>query len=263
MSVRAVALLCCALVACASAPATTAPKTEIAAPPPPPPERRSPPPEAPVVMLADRIVKAQIALGGADVTPTFAPVRADLVSGDDQRVASALSVVEEIGAQIARARREPSQEKSLHKGIDALDRLVAHVLTALVDLRRTAPCQSVMAVERSVARFNRSLRTGNAVPAQPGPDASGDDALEFLPKRVLVCAMTSIKDKVAACFARFQVPGVVIVNVVVSRQGSVTAATVSGQFAGTPTGDCVAGAAKTATFPPSNGMIFPYPFLLK
>ena len=35
-----------------------------------------------------------------------------------------------------------------------------------------------------------------------------------------------------------------------------------GKFAGTPTGDCVDASVKTVTFPPSDGVSFPYPFVL-
>ena len=43
----------------------------------------------------------------------------------------------------------------------------------------------------------------------------------------------------------------------------VTAATVTGKFAGTPTGDCVERVVKTATFPVAQEFRTPYPFQLK
>ena len=44
-----------------------------------------------------------------------------------------------------------------------------------------------------------------------------------------------------------------MVNVVIGKNGKVTTATVTGKFAGTPTGACVEKAVKTASFPPSDG----------
>jgi len=71
------------------------------------------------------------------------------------------------------------------------------------------------------------------------------------------------EDKVEACFARYQVPGTVMLHVVIGRNGAVRTAVASGQFAGTPTGACVESAARTATFPPSDGRRSPHPFVLK
>ena len=52
-------------------------------------------------------------------------------------------------------------------------------------------------------------------------------------------------------------------GVVIGKSGRVSSATVSGKFAGTPTGSCVERAVKTASFPPSDGFTTPYPFQLK
>ena len=75
--------------------------------------------------------------------------------------------------------------------------------------------------------------------------------------------MNSVKPKVAACYSEFKVPGMAMVAVVIGKSGKVTSATVSGKFAGTPTGACVEKAVKSASFPPSDGLQTPYPFQLK
>ena len=54
-----------------------------------------------------------------------------------------------------------------------------------------------------------------------------------------------------------------MVNVAIGKTGKVTSATVTGKFAGTPTGACVEKAVKSASFPPSDGLQTPYPFQLK
>jgi predicted Zn finger-like uncharacterized protein len=84
-----------------------------------------------------------------------------------------------------------------------------------------------------------------------------------LAKSAVVAGMNSVKGKVADCYNQFKVPGMAMVNVVIGKNGHVSSATVTGKFAGTPTGACVEKAVKTASFPPSDGLTTPYPFQLK
>jgi predicted Zn finger-like uncharacterized protein len=84
-----------------------------------------------------------------------------------------------------------------------------------------------------------------------------------LAKNAVVAGMNSVKGKVNDCYNQFKVPGMAMVNVVIGKSGKVTSATVTGKFAGTPTGSCVEKAVKSASFPPSDGLTTPYPFQLK
>jgi len=84
-----------------------------------------------------------------------------------------------------------------------------------------------------------------------------------LAKAAVVAGMNGVKGKVGACFNQFKVPGMAMVNVVISPSGKVSSATVTGKFAGTPTGSCVESAVKSASFPPSEGLTTPYPFNLR
>jgi predicted Zn finger-like uncharacterized protein len=84
-----------------------------------------------------------------------------------------------------------------------------------------------------------------------------------LSKSAVVAGMNSVKGKVAACYTEFKVGGMAMVNMVIGKSGKVTSATVTGKFAGTPTGGCVEKAVKTATFPPSEGLSTQYPFVLR
>nr|MBK7063972.1 hypothetical protein [Deltaproteobacteria bacterium] len=51
-------------------------------------------------------------------------------------------------------------------------------------------------------------------------------------------------------------------SIVIGNDGAVRTATVSGQFAGTPVGDCIAGVVRRAHFPafraPTQNLMFPY-----
>ena len=66
--------------------------------------------------------------------------------------------------------------------------------------------------------------------------------------------MQKIKGRVAGCFDQFKVPGMANVAVTIGGNGHVSSASVTGQFAGTPTGDCVSKAAKSASFPQVQGL---------
>jgi predicted Zn finger-like uncharacterized protein len=93
--------------------------------------------------------------------------------------------------------------------------------------------------------------------SKPAPSAGP------LAKSAVVAGMNSVKPKVAACYSEYKVQGMAMVNVVIGKSGKVTTATVTGKFAGTPTGACVEKAVKSASFPPSEGLSTPYPFQLK
>jgi predicted Zn finger-like uncharacterized protein len=84
-----------------------------------------------------------------------------------------------------------------------------------------------------------------------------------LPKNALVAGLKGVQPKINACYNQFKVPGTAMVTVVIGKSGKVTSAAVTGKFAGTPTGQCVEAAVKTASFPPSDGFTTPYPFQLK
>ncbi|HXJ20265.1 MAG TPA: GYF domain-containing protein [Polyangia bacterium] len=91
------------------------------------------------------------------------------------------------------------------------------------------------------------------------PDASSTP----LAKGAVVAGMNSVRPKISACYNEFKQKGMAMMNVVIGRNGKVSSATVSGKFAGTPTGACVEKAVKSASFPPSEGLTTQYPFMLQ
>jgi predicted Zn finger-like uncharacterized protein len=78
----------------------------------------------------------------------------------------------------------------------------------------------------------------------------------------IVNAMKAVQPKVQACANQFKVPGTALATISVATGGKVTSATVTGKFAGSPTGSCVESAAKSAKFIPCQSMTFPWPFTL-
>ena len=96
-----------------------------------------------------------------------------------------------------------------------------------------------------------------------GKKGGGGESAGALQQHALVAGFNAVRPKVAACYNQFKVPGTAMVNVVIAKSGKVSKADVTGKFAGTPTGQCVEAAVKTASFPPSDGFSTPYPFQLR
>jgi predicted Zn finger-like uncharacterized protein len=94
------------------------------------------------------------------------------------------------------------------------------------------------------------------------PKPAAQVKLITLTQSDIVNAMKGIQPKVQACANQFKVPGTAMANISVASGGRVSNAAVTGKFAGTPTGSCVEVAAKSAKFPPCQGMTFPWPFTL-
>jgi predicted Zn finger-like uncharacterized protein len=111
----------------------------------------------------------------------------------------------------------------------------------------------------------------DASPTKKGPKVSDDEkkgggggeGAGALPKNALVAGLNGVRPKVSNCYNQFKVPGTAMVNITIGKNGKVSKAEVTGKFAGTPTGQCVEAAVKTASFPPSDGFSTPYPFQLK
>jgi predicted Zn finger-like uncharacterized protein len=93
----------------------------------------------------------------------------------------------------------------------------------------------------------------------------GESLPDQLDKQQIVGGMTRVKSRVADCYTQYKVPGMVSVALTIGNSGHVTNATSGGSFAGTPTGDCVARAVKSATFPRFKGspQSINYPFILR
>jgi hypothetical protein len=76
--------------------------------------------------------------------------------------------------------------------------------------------------------------------------------------------MAAVRGAAQACYGKFQAKGLVKIRAKISPAGQVTSAEASGDFAGTPTGACVAAAVKGAHFPKvsGQGLTVTYPFML-
>ncbi|HEX4462986.1 MAG TPA: GYF domain-containing protein [Polyangia bacterium] len=105
-----------------------------------------------------------------------------------------------------------------------------------------------------------------AAAAREESSSASDDSLpETLDKSQIVSGMSKVKGRVQGCFDQYKVPGMATVAITIGTSGRVSSANVTGQFAGTPTGDCVAKAVKSAGFSRFKGspISFVYPYQLR
>jgi hypothetical protein len=73
------------------------------------------------------------------------------------------------------------------------------------------------------------------------------------PRKEVDAALDELQPKVHECFRRFQIRGVAQVKLTVSPTGSVESPALTGDFEGTPTGDCVLKEVASAALPPFKG----------
>jgi hypothetical protein len=93
----------------------------------------------------------------------------------------------------------------------------------------------------------------------------GEDLPDTLNPDQIKSGMSSVKGRVMGCYDKYDVAGVARLSVTIGKAGKITHATVTGEFAGTPTGECVSAAVKTASFPRFKGkpLSINYSYLLK
>jgi predicted Zn finger-like uncharacterized protein len=174
-------------------------------------------------------------------------------------------------AKSGEAKAEKSEHHRSHGGKDK-DKGEKKVASA--DDGKKAAAAAPAETEKKPAKGSIDALLLDAVPTRKGGGNKGggdDDSAKKasaegagpLAKNAVVAGMNSVKGKVNDCYNQFKVPGMAMVNVVIGKSGKVTSATVTGKFAGTPTGACVEKAVKSAAFPPSDGLTTPYPFNLK
>jgi hypothetical protein len=99
----------------------------------------------------------------------------------------------------------------------------------------------------------QGLDTGPAKPAK-----------ESLDSKDIRTGMGAVAKQAQACYDNYGIAGHVKIKATVEPSGKVTKAEATGEFAGTPTGTCVANAAKSASFPAWSGapMTISYGFTL-
>lgn len=107
---------------------------------------------------------------------------------------------------------------------------------------------------------------GGSGAKKPPAGDSGKPALdkkELTPQDIR-SAMGAVAKRAQACYDKFNQAGTVGVKASVAPSGAITKVTITGAFAGTPTGDCVANVVQNVSFPAWDGapMTVNYSYLL-
>jgi len=136
--------------------------------------------------------------------------------------------------------------------------------------RQNAALQAARSQSAELRREVGALKSPKAV-VRPRPltvqhlGSPFDGPRSTLSRSDIQQGLRAIKPAVQACYDRFKVPGMANVQVKIAGGGGVSSARVVGMFTNTPTGDCVAQAARAARFPVFQGssITITYPFILR
>ena len=232
----------------AAAPAAMPPPT-LAPPPPGESERHPDLPRLPAATRPLPHVRFDVAAGPAAAPVTAAGVPAPAAPAEAPAPApGATTPAASVAAPAATPRDEDEDEDAI----------------------AIAPAPAARAAEKKgddkiATLIERSTPTPRNTP--PPPDESTDSRVlpEQLDSAEVTAVMHSVRPAVAACFERYHVPGMAVVNTVIAGTGHVASATVKGALAGTPTGDCVSSAVRAAGFKRFSGrpITIHYSYLLR
>jgi hypothetical protein len=163
----------------------------------------------------------------------------------DTRAAKPAAVVE----HSAKPAPEPVVAKSrpLRSG-DSLDDLMADAASAGPSSGRRNSSKSIDAMLQDVQKSH---------PA-PKPARVEPEALPALTTSDIAKAMAGVKSGANACGKRFGQDGVADLRLVVGKDGRVSDVSVRGKLAGSSLAECIAQAARGASFPPNSGLKFNY-----
>jgi predicted Zn finger-like uncharacterized protein len=128
-----------------------------------------------------------------------------------------------------------------------------------------APARKKDDIDSLLEQATGSKRGGGSAAAAPRREEEEPKAerLPPLPREEVVKGMNAVLPRARDCYNQYKVPGLAMVKLTVAPSGRVSAATVTGKFAGTPSGTCVESAVKSAKFAPSAGLTFDYPVPLR
>ncbi|MEZ4401991.1 MAG: hypothetical protein R3B06_18315 [Kofleriaceae bacterium] len=134
------------------------------------------------------------------------------------------------------------------------------VSTTVAATGKTAPAGSAKPTpppkptgEKSIEDLLNDASGGAAKPKDDDVATDSGPQKKSLESREIKAGLSAVAGKAQGCFGKYGVAGLVKVKVTIAPSGTVTKADATGSFAGTPTGGCVADAAKGATFPAWSG----------
>jgi predicted Zn finger-like uncharacterized protein len=225
----------------------------VSAPPPaPPPQIVVPGPAAPVAAPAPAAAPAAPAAAAPAAPAAAAP---EDKAGDDKSA----DKKKPSGSKGGKTASKSSGEGSAKPASDTSKKGAAPEPAPAPAPTAAKPAGRKGSIEDLLDQVGTKKSGGEPKPVNKAPSAA---PLPALSQSDIVNAMKGVQPRVKECFNQYKQAGIANVSISVAKGGRVASATVSGKFAGTPSGSCVEAAAKTAKFPPCESMSFPWPFQL-
>jgi len=220
----------------------------VSVPPPPPPA----PPQIVVPALVTPPAPAAASSPGAPTAAQPAkPATPEEKPGEEKAATERKKPSGKSGKSVAKAQTEAA---SSAKGAQPASEPVAAPAPAPAKPKKGG------SIDDLLDQVNTNRRGGGEEPKPKKVVAAA--ALPSLSQSDIVSAMKAVQPRVKECYNQYKLAGIANVSISISKGGRVASATVTGKFAGTPSGTCVEAAAKTAKFPPCEAMSFPWPFQL-
>ena len=216
-----------------------------------------PPPPAPPQIVVPALVPAPAAAAAAAPTPG-APAAAQPAKvpateekpGEEKAATEKKKSSGKGGRSVAKA---PTESGASAKGAQSAPEPVAAPTPAPAKPKKSASIDDLLDSVNTNRRGGDEPKPKKVVTAAALPPLSQSD---------IVSAMKAVQPRVKECYNQYKVAGIANVSISISKGGRIASATVTGKFAGTPSGTCVEAAAKAAKFPPCEAMSFPWPFQL-
>ena len=150
---------------------------------------------------------------------------------------------------MAKAAAEPAPVKiNPAKSGDSLDELMAGVASGSKPRDKRNTSKEIDAMLKDVQKSEPAPPPKHA---EPGP-------LPPLTAAEIAKVMADVKTHANACSKRFGQNGVADLKLTVGKDGKVTDVALRGKLADSPIAQCIAKAARGATFPPNAGLKFDY-----
>jgi predicted Zn finger-like uncharacterized protein len=216
-----------------------------------------PPPPAPPQIVVPALVPAPAAAAAAAPTPgapaaaqPAKPVVTEEKPGEEKAATEKKKSSGKGGRSVAKA---PTESGASAKGAQSAPEPVAAPTPAPAKPKKSASIDDLLDSVNTNRRGGDEPKPKKVVTAAALPPLSQSD---------IVSAMKAVQPRVKECYNQYKVAGIANVSISISKGGRIASATVTGKFAGTPSGTCVEAAAKAAKFPPCEAMSFPWPFQL-
>jgi hypothetical protein len=181
--------------------------------------------------------------------PQVTPAGPEIVPLPTAAPPAPIAPVEPAHAEKEKAAHHVGAAKSVARAAAAQDEAPADS----VDVTLKKPSVLDTLLSPGTAAANGDDGSGNSNKRDPRPAGAAATGETDRTLKDVDAALDDLQPKVHECFRRFQIRGTAQVKMTVSPTGSVESPALTGDFEGTPTGDCVIKELASAALPPFKG----------